>query len=104
MACDNVARIDEMTTTKFPPIPASLTGPALNECPKISKTFIAYLESLLALTPYQSARDTRADGHHGLASANFEQSVEQAGREGIPAILAAQDEEMAPGLSSDGAC
>lgn len=74
MACDNVARIDEMTTTKFPPIPASLTGPALNECPKISKTFIAYLESLLALTPYQSARDTRADG---LASANFEKSLEQ---------------------------
>ena len=30
--------------------------------------------------------------------------VEQAGGEAIPAILAAQDEEMAPGLSSDGAC
>ena len=44
MACDNAARIDDMTTTKFPAIPASLTGPALNECPKISKTFIAYLE------------------------------------------------------------
>ena len=73
MACDNVARIDEMTTTKFPPIPASLTGPALNECPKISKTFIAYLESLLALMPYQSARDTCTDG---LASANFDKSLD----------------------------
>ena len=58
MACYNAARIDYMTTTKFP---ASLTGSALNECLKteISKIFIAYLES---------ARVTSADG---LVSANF---------------------------------
>ena len=76
MACDNAARIDDMTTTKFPPVPASLTGPALNECPKIPKTFIAYLVSMLALTPYQSesAKDTRADA---LASTNFEKSLDQ---------------------------
>ena len=76
MTYDNTARIDDMTTAKFPPVPwpASLTGPALNECPKISKTFIAYFESLLTLTPYQSARDTRADG---LDSANFEKSLDQ---------------------------
>ena len=35
------------------------------------------VESLLALTPYQSARDTRADG---LASANFEKSLNQLNR------------------------
>ena len=68
MACYNTARIDDITTTKFPPVPALLTGPAFNECPKISKTLIAYLESLLALTPYQSARDTSLDGP---SSANF---------------------------------
>ena len=58
MTCYNTARIDYMTTTKFP---ASLTGSALNECLKteISKIFIAYLES---------ARVTSADG---LVSANF---------------------------------
>ena len=33
MARDNAARIDYMTTTKFPPVPTSLTGPALNKCP-----------------------------------------------------------------------
>ena len=74
MACDNAARIDDMTTTKFPPVLASLTGPALNQCLMISKTFIAYSESLLALTSYQSARDTSADG---LASAKFEKSRDQ---------------------------
>ena len=49
MAHNNTARNEDMTTAKFPAFPASLTGPALNECLKISKTFIAYLKSLLAL-------------------------------------------------------
>ena len=75
MECDNTARIDNMTTTKFLAVPASLTGHALNECLKISMTFIAYLESLpvLALTPNQSFRDANADG---LARANFEKSLD----------------------------
>ena len=53
MTCNNAARIDHimMTTTKFPTVPAYLTGPALNESPKISKTFIGYLRYLLALSP-----------------------------------------------------
>ena len=51
-----------MTTMKFPAIPASLIGLALNECLMISKTL-----------PYQSARDNRADG---LASENFQQSLD----------------------------
>ena len=56
-------RIENMTTT----------GPTLNECPKISKTFTAFLKSLLALMPNQSARDTSTND---LASANFEQSLD----------------------------
>ena len=49
------------------------TGPTLNERPKISKTFTAYLKSLLALMPNQSARDTSTND---LASANFEESLD----------------------------
>ena len=56
-------RIENMTTT----------GPTLNECPKISKTFTAFLKSLLALMPNQSARDTSTND---LASANFEKSLD----------------------------
>ena len=53
MACDKVARTDGMTTTKFPAVPALLTCSAWNEFPKVSKTFTAYLKSLLALKPFQ---------------------------------------------------
>ena len=70
MACNNAARIDDMTITTFPAVPASLTGPALHEYPKIPRRLsssIAYLESLLSLTPYQSARDINA-----LSICNFE--------------------------------
>ena len=47
---------------------------APNDCLKISKTFIAYPEAVLPLTPYQSARDCSTNV---LASANFEKSLEQ---------------------------
>ena len=56
-----------------------------------------------ALTPYPSARDTAQIASPVETSRRVRISVTKR-REGIPAVLAARDEEMVPGLSSDGVC
>jgi hypothetical protein len=56
--------VETLAESEFAEIAESSSGPALPACPKISKTFVAYLEALVAVAPYhRGTADPRAIGY-----------------------------------------
>ena len=60
---DTVEDIESLAESQYLSIPGSKSGGPLKAVPKISKNLVAYLEGLLAVSPYASgAFDPRAKG------------------------------------------
>ena len=58
-----VEDIEALAESEFDAIAESPSGAALPACPKISKTFVAYLEGLVVVPPYnRGTADPRASG------------------------------------------
>ena len=67
---DTVEDIESLAESQYVSIPASKSGPALKAVPKISKPLVAYLEGLLAVSPFANGYfDSRAKGVAELAAA-----------------------------------
>ena len=59
-----VEDIEALAEAEYDAIPESASGAAQPSCPKISKTFIAYLEGLVVVAPYhRGTADPRASGY-----------------------------------------
>ena len=99
--CESAADIRNLAGSDWPAIPESDSGAAQDAVPQMSKTLVAYVEALLATTPYRHAADARAAR---LAEAQFNviwalQYARQREVEGIPR---AQALRVVGGLSSSG--
>jgi ribonuclease I len=66
--CESAADVRNLAGSDWPAIPESDSGAAQEAVPRMSKTLVAYVEGLLATTPYRHAADARAAG---LAEAQF---------------------------------
>jgi len=59
-----VEDIEALADAEYDAIPESASGDAQPSCPKISKTFVAYLEGLVVVAPYhRGTADPRASGY-----------------------------------------
>ena len=63
LSCNTVEEIEHLAESQYLSIAASKSGAALKAIPKISKHLVAYMEGLVAVSPYQDGPfDSRAKG------------------------------------------
>jgi hypothetical protein len=63
LSCDSVEDIETLAESQYPSVQATKSGAALKAVPKLSKHLVAYMEGLLAVSPYVNGPfDSRAKG------------------------------------------
>lgn len=73
VSCSTAEEAELLALSEYPPIEASPSGPALKAVPKISKQLVAYLEGLVAVSPYKDGPfDSRA---HGVAEHAYSEAL-----------------------------
>jgi hypothetical protein len=80
--------LDVKCETQYPSVQATKSGAALKEVPKLSKHLVAYMEGLLAMSPYVNGPfDSRAKGVAEAVAATALSDLNQLANEPYMAYL-----------------